>query len=65
MCQSGVTEARLGINSPDPLATEAFSVAHDSVDHVNSGGIDRTMGSATCTAANCWQQTPYSLPHLL
>lgn len=53
MCQSEVPEARLGLNSPDPLVREAFLMAHDYVDYVTTGGADGTMGPAptACTAA--------------
>lgn len=53
MCQSEVTEARLGLNSPDPLVREAFLMAHDYIDYVTTGGADGTMGPAptACTAA--------------
>ncbi|XP_030273243.1 BCL2 like 16 [Sparus aurata] len=53
MCQSEVSEARLGLNSPDPLVREAFLMAHDYIDYVTTGGADGTMGPAptACTAA--------------
>ncbi|XP_042277237.1 BCL2 like 16 [Thunnus albacares] len=53
MCQSEVPEARLGLNSPDPLVREAFLMAHDYIDYVTTGGADGTMGPAptACTAA--------------
>lgn len=53
MCQSEVPEARLGLNSPDPLVKEAFLMAHDYVDYVTTGGADGNMGPAptACTAA--------------
>ncbi|XP_008275227.1 BCL2 like 16 [Stegastes partitus] len=53
MCQLEVPEARLGLNSPDPLVREAFLMAHDYIDYVTRGGADGTMGPAPtpCTAA--------------
>ncbi|XP_073323423.1 BCL2 like 16 [Pagrus major] len=53
MCQSEVSEARLGLNSPDLLVREAFLMAHDYIDYVTTGGADGTMGPAptACTAA--------------
>ncbi len=53
MCQSEVPEARLGLNSPDPLVREAFLMAHDYIDYVTTGGADGTMGPAptACTVA--------------
>ncbi|XP_040899177.1 BCL2 like 16 [Toxotes jaculatrix] len=53
MCQSEEPEARLGLNSPDPLVREAFLMAHDYIDYVTTGGADGTMGPAptACTAA--------------
>ncbi|XP_022075744.1 BCL2 like 16 [Acanthochromis polyacanthus] len=53
MCQLEVPEARLGLNSPDPLVREAFLMAHDYIDYVTRGGADGTMGPAptACTAA--------------
>ncbi|XP_062274194.1 BCL2 like 16 [Scomber scombrus] len=53
MCQSEAPEARLGLNSPDPLVREAFLMAHDYIDYVTTGGADSTMGPAPtdCTAA--------------
>ncbi|XP_023122891.1 BCL2 like 16 [Amphiprion ocellaris] len=53
MCQLEVPEARLGLNSPDPLVREAFLMAHDYIDYVTKGGADGTMGPAptACTAA--------------
>ncbi|KAM9857927.1 BCL2 like 16 [Aulostomus maculatus] len=53
MCQSEMPEARLGLDSPDPLVREAFLMAHDYIDYVTTGGADGTMGPAptACTAA--------------
>nr|XP_020454782.1 bcl-2-related ovarian killer protein-like [Monopterus albus] len=53
MSQSEVPEARLGLNSPDPLVREAFLMAHDYIDYVTTGGADGTIGPApsACTAA--------------
>ncbi|XP_070819915.1 bcl-2-like protein 2 [Chaetodon trifascialis] len=53
MCQSEVPEARLGLNSPDPLVREAFLMAHDYIEYVTTGGADGAMGPAptACTAA--------------
>lgn len=53
MCQSEEPEARLGLNSPDPLVREAFMMAHDYIDYVTQGGADGTMGPAptACTRA--------------
>ncbi|XP_029916949.1 BCL2 like 16 [Myripristis murdjan] len=53
MCQSEVPEARLGLNSPDPLVREAYLMAHDYIDYVTMGGAEGTMAPApsVCTAA--------------
>ncbi|XP_029367444.1 BCL2 like 16 [Echeneis naucrates] len=53
MCQSEEPEARLGLDSRDPLVREAFLMAHDYINYVTTGGADGTMGPAptTCTAA--------------
>uniref|UniRef100_UPI0037E87961 BCL2 like 16 n=1 Tax=Semicossyphus pulcher TaxID=241346 RepID=UPI0037E87961 len=53
MCQLEEPEARLGLNSPDPLVREAFMMAHDYIDYVTTGGADGTMGPAptACTTA--------------
>uniref|UniRef100_A0A3Q3MK60 BCL2 like 16 n=1 Tax=Mastacembelus armatus TaxID=205130 RepID=A0A3Q3MK60_9TELE len=53
MCQSEVPQARLGLNSPDPLVREAFLMAHDYIDYVTTGGADGISGPAPtpCTAA--------------
>ncbi|XP_071337919.1 BCL2 like 16 isoform X1 [Trachinotus anak] len=53
MCQSEEPEAKLGLNSPDPLVREAFLMAHDYINYVTTGGADGTMGPAptACTAA--------------
>ncbi|XP_076005542.1 BCL2 like 16 [Genypterus blacodes] len=53
MCQSEVLEARLGLNSPDPLVREAFLMAHDYIDYVTRGGAEGSMGPAptACSAA--------------
>ncbi|KAM4607921.1 BCL2 like 16 [Polymixia lowei] len=48
MCQPEVPEARLGLNSPDPLVREAYLMAHDYIDYVTmSVGPPPTA----CTAA--------------
>lgn len=53
MCQSEVQQARLGLDSPNPLVREAFLMAHDYIDYVTSGGAEGTMGAppTACTAA--------------
>ncbi|XP_020501126.1 BCL2 like 16 [Labrus bergylta] len=53
MCQLEEPEARLGLNSPDPVVREAFLMVHDYIDYVTTGGADGTMGPAptACTAA--------------
>lgn len=53
MCQSEVPDARLGLNSPDPLVREAFLMAFDYIDYVTTGGADGATGAAptACTAA--------------
>lgn len=53
MCESDVPQARLGLNSPDPLVREAFLMAHDYVDYVTTGGAEGSMGPAptACSAA--------------
>lgn len=53
MCQSEEPEARLGLNSPDPLVREAFLMAYDYIEYITRGGADGTMEPAptACTAA--------------
>lgn len=53
MLLTEVPEARVGLNSPDPLVREAFMMAFDYIDYVTKGGADGTMGPApsVCTAA--------------
>ncbi|KAM9820897.1 BCL2 like 16 [Neosynchiropus ocellatus] len=46
MCQSEVPEARLGLNSPDPLVREAHLMAHDYIDYVTAGGAESSTGPA-------------------
>ncbi|KAM8873464.1 BCL2 like 16 [Synchiropus picturatus] len=53
MRPSEVPEARLGLNSPDPLVREAYLMAHDYIDYVTAGGAESSEGPApsVCAAA--------------